>query len=80
MYSVYRDAQKEVLAAFGLNSFAGVGSKSQQAKWAMYQIGSQMARQNIGFQQMWERVLASDVEPDIKQGVSSGTANTTAIA
>lgn len=63
MYATYRQAQQEVLESFGLQSFAGTSTNSESAKWAMYQIGTEMARQNIGFQQMWERVLSRDVEP-----------------
>lgn len=71
MYATYRQAQQEVLKSFGLQSFAGTSANSESAKWAMYQIGTEMARQNIGFQQMWERVLSRDVEPTETQKVGA---------
>jgi hypothetical protein len=63
MYATYRQAQQEVLAAAGLQSFAGTSLRAETAREVMYKIGSDMAAQNIGFQQMWERVLSNDVEP-----------------
>ena len=63
MYATYRQAQNEVLAAAGLKSFAGSSLKAETAREVMYKVGSDMAAQNIGFQQMWDRVLSFDVAP-----------------
>jgi hypothetical protein len=68
MYATYRAAQKQVLDTLGLNSFAGTSQNAALARAAMAQIGSKMARENIGFQQMWERVLYNDVKPKASDG------------
>jgi hypothetical protein len=63
MYVEYRNARQQVLDAVGLKSFGGTGQQSALARAALYQIGSRMATENLGFQQMWERMLSGEVEP-----------------
>ena len=73
MYVAYRDARQQVLNYFGLNSLDGTGANSAKARAALKQIGENMAAQNIGFQQMWERMLSSEVKAkatDTRFGVS----------
>jgi hypothetical protein len=60
----YDEARKEVMAAAGVSTLTGTGEKSLAAKAVLYDIGTRLAKQDVGFQQMWDRFLASEVEVD----------------
>jgi hypothetical protein len=61
LYSQYRAIRGEVLQKFGIQSFTGSSSNSESAAAVMANIGQQMASQNIGFSQMWDRALSAEV-------------------
>ncbi len=60
-YVLYRKARQEVLDTFGLGSFGGSSANSEAAKVALANVGQSLASRDIGFQQMWDRMLSSEV-------------------
>ena len=62
MYAEYRSAMQEVMGLMGVKSLAGTGQRSAMARAILRNVGEQLAAQNLGFQQMWERMLSKDVE------------------
>lgn len=62
MYTEYRGARQQILDHFGIRSLDGTGQDSVIARAMLRELGTQLAAQNIGFQQMWDRMLAAEVE------------------
>jgi hypothetical protein len=58
----YAQARQEVMDHFGLKSLSGTGQQSMAAKAVLNAAGTQLAAQDFGFQQMWDRFLSNEVE------------------
>lgn len=61
-FRTYDEARAEVMAQYGIASFSGKSAEYDQAREVMRQVGSQLAKQDLGFQQMWDRFLENEVE------------------
>lgn len=60
----YATARQQVMDQFEIGSLSGTSEKYVAAKAVLRQAGTQLAANDIGFQQMWQRFLSSEVEVD----------------
>jgi hypothetical protein len=58
----YDEVRADVMGQFGIQSFAGTSPEYQKAKAVMWQVGQQLAAQDLGFQQMWDKFLEREVD------------------
>ena len=78
-YRDYRAAREEVLAAANLKSLTGTSEKSAKARFLLRRMGEDLAARDLGFKQMWDRMMSSEVDPlsgdsDLLGGAASGEA------
>ena len=62
MYREYRAYRQEVLKAFDIKSLTGTSVPYVLARYKLRQYGEQLAAQNIGFSQVWDRQLSAEAE------------------
>jgi hypothetical protein len=61
-FQTYDQVRQQVMATYGIASFSGTSPKYGEAKAVMQYAGEQLAAQNIGFSQMWDRFLQGEVD------------------
>lgn len=60
----YDTARQQVMTQFGISSLSGTTEKYVAARAVLREAGAQLAANDLGFQQMWQRFLSSEVEED----------------
>lgn len=70
MFSEYASMRQQVMDQIGKKSLSGTGQETEMARAVLRKVGDQYAAQNYGFQQMWDRFLAHEVEEraTVKEG------------
>lgn len=62
-FAAYSQIRQQVLDGIGAKNLNGTGAKAAQARAYLRAIGEKMASRNLGFEQAWNRVLSSEVDP-----------------
>jgi hypothetical protein len=62
-YLRYRSLRQDVMNEFDIKSLTGTSEAYALARWKLRLLGEELAAENIGFSQTWDRMLEAEVEP-----------------
>ena len=61
LYQQYRGARQQIMDIFGIKALTGTSANAIAARTAVATIGEKFGAQNVGFQQMWDRMLSGEI-------------------